>query len=194
MLESRPRRASPSAHRPAPDVGFDGAPLAVEVVELPRGLERAPTIIRNQARYPQAHVGQASGRRSRRGPSRNPRSNPLAREGFATGNGEQGAHAFLHAARADALRPCATRTRLLKSSGTTSATVPSATRSSAFAEIGLLLAGERSTLAELGTQGKHDVEHHADARKALARNAQPGWLGLTMAAARGSSEPADGGR
>src|SRR3989442_14925589 len=42
--------------------GFDRAPRAVEVVELPRDLEGAPAIVGRQALDPQAHAGQTSGR------------------------------------------------------------------------------------------------------------------------------------
>src|SRR2546430_16142833 len=47
-----------------------------------------------------------------------------------------------------------------------------------IAEIRLILAGERSALAQLGTQGEHHVEHHADARKALARERATGLVGV----------------
>src|SRR5207302_10818220 len=35
-----------------------------------------------------------------------------------------------------------------------------------------------SALAELGPQGKHHVEHHADAREALARKRAAGLIGI----------------
>ena len=65
-------------------------------------------------------------------------------------------------------RPCATRRRLLASSLTTSATVPSATRSSSGIELGLRAVGERAARAQLGAQGEQHIEHHADAGQRLA--------------------------
>src|SRR2546422_154056 len=81
--------------------GFDRAPRAVEVVELPRDFESAPAIACRQAFDPQAHVGQTPGRVQPRSEHK-PEVEPARARRIVAGNGEQGAHAFLHAARADA--------------------------------------------------------------------------------------------
>src|SRR6266849_1164395 len=81
--------------------GFDRAPLAVEVVELPRDIEGAPAIVRYQALDPQAHIGQTSGRVEPRPEQKSEIESARARR-IAAGSGKEGAHAFLHAARADA--------------------------------------------------------------------------------------------
>ena len=74
-------------------------------------------------------------------------------------------------------RPCATRMRLLASSFTTSATVPSATMSSSSASVGSGARSERAAPAQLRAQRQHHVEDHAHAREVLARESRspPGW-------------------
>ena len=67
--------------------------------------------------------------------------------------------------------PCATRIRLLRSSRTTSATVPSATRSSSAIEPRLRGGREAAAGAQFRAQRQQHVEHHADAREVLAREA-----------------------
>jgi hypothetical protein len=47
--------------------------------------------------------------------------------------------------------------------------------------------GEAAALAQLGTRGQQHVEHHADPASALLAKPQPGWLGLTMTSASGST-------
>ncbi len=61
--------------------------------------------------------------------------------------------------------------RLLRSSRTTSATVPSATRSSSASSRGCVAAVKRPRRAQFRAQRQQHVEHHADARQVLARKA-----------------------
>src|SRR5437773_2407222 len=82
-------------------VGFDRAPRAVELVELPRDLEGAPAVPGGQALDPKAHVGQTPGRVQAR-PEQKPEVEPGRTRRVLAGNGEKRAHAFLHTASADA--------------------------------------------------------------------------------------------
>src|SRR6266513_4674481 len=82
-------------------VGFDRAPRAVELVELPRDLEGAPAVPGGEALDPKAHVGQTPGRVQAR-PEQKPEVEPARTRRVLAGNGEKRAHAFLHTARADA--------------------------------------------------------------------------------------------
>jgi hypothetical protein len=61
--------------------------------------------------------------------------------------------------------------RLLSSSFTTSATVPSATRSSSAPRLGTGAVAERAAFAQFDPQRQHQVEHYADAGQILAREA-----------------------
>ncbi len=148
-------------------VGFDGAPLAVEVVELPRDLERAPAVVGRQALDSQAHVGQAPGRVQPR-PEQKSEIESAGARGIASGNGEQRAHAFLHAARADAPQALRHQDAIVEIERHDVGDRSERDQVEHVAEIRLIFAGERSAPAKLGTQGEHHVEHHADARKALA--------------------------
>ena len=73
--------------------------------------------------------------------------------------------------RGCACRPCATRRRLLASSRTTSATVPSATRSSRRPAAAASPRSKHAARAQLAAQREQHVEHHADAGEVLAREA-----------------------
>ena len=64
--------------------------------------------------------------------------------------------------------PCATSVRLRRSSRTTSATVPSATRSSSAARLGSGARGKGAALAQQRARRQQHVEHHADAGEMLA--------------------------
>ncbi len=107
----------------------------------------------------------------RRGPSAKPRSNgealrasrPATRNSAAT-------PACMRPARMR-LMPCATRMRLLASSLTTSATVPSATRSSRLSSLGWVCGVEHAAPAQFGAQRQQHVEHDADAGQVLAGEA-----------------------
>jgi hypothetical protein len=74
-------------------------------------------------------------------------------------------------------KPWLTRMRLLRSSLTTSATVPRATRSSRLAKLGSGVR-QKATLAQFGTQGEHDVEHDADTGDALGREIAARLIGI----------------
>ena len=74
------------------------------------------------------------------------------------------------------LMPCATRMRLLASSRTTSATVPSATRSSRLSSLGWVCGVEDAAPAQFGAQREQHVEHHADAGQVLAGEAAFGLV------------------
>ena len=124
----------------------------------------------------------------RRGPSREAQVEGGGARGFAAGNAEQRRDAR-HACgpRACACRPCATRMRLLASSCTTSATVPSATRSSSASSCGWVCGVEHAAPAQFGAQGQQHVEHHADAGQVLAREAAAGLVGVDDARAPAGS-------
>ena len=157
--------------------GFDRAPRAVEVVELPRDLEGAPAIVGRQALDPQAHVGQTSGRVEPRPEQKSEIESARARR-IVAGNGEQRAHAFLHAARADAPQALRNQDAVVEIERHDVGDRAERDQIEHIAEIRLILAGERSALAKLGPQGKHYVEHHADTRKALARKRAAGLVGI----------------
>ena len=169
-------------------VGLDFTAFAVEIVELLGDGQGAGRVVGDQAFDAQAHVGQAAGGVEAR----------AEQEAEVEGGGAFGSRpAALNRAampafiwpRACASGPWLTRMRLLRSSLTTSATVPSATRSSRWRIRFRALGVETSRVAQFGAQGEHDVEHHADAGDALDGKPQPGWLGLTMHSAAGSVSP-----
>ena len=103
-----------------------------------------------------------------RGPAAKPRSKQDAR--FASRPATRNSAAMPGCIRPSRMRfkPCATRMRLLRSSRTTSATVPRATRSSSVGEIGFRPLLEPAAPAQLRPQREHDVEHHAHAGDGLA--------------------------
>ena len=111
--------------------------LAVEFVQLQRQVNPIGKIVREQALYAQAHVGHTAGR-IQPWPQRKPEVCGSHLFWLSAGDSDQGQHTLGTTARADASQPCPcpTRIRLLKSISTTSATVPSATRSSKGARFG----------------------------------------------------------
>ncbi len=72
--------------------------------------------------------------------------------------------------------PCATSVRLIRSRRTTSATVPSATRSSSAPRFGSAAVGECAARAQLRPCGQQHVEHDADAGEMLARKRASGLI------------------
>ena len=103
-----------------------------------------------------------------RGPSAKPKSKPQARRASRPAAANSAATPGCMRPARMRFRPCATRRRLLASSFTTSATVPSATRSSSASSRGWLSAREAAARAQLGARGEQHVEHHADAGQGLA--------------------------
>src|SRR5438876_10343581 len=67
--------------------GFDRAPRAVELVELPRDLEGAPAVPGGQALDAEAHVGQTPGR-VQAPPEQKPEVEPARTRRVLAGNGE----------------------------------------------------------------------------------------------------------
>src|SRR3970040_796695 len=96
---------------------FNLAALAVQPVELLRAVRGARLVVGDQAFDAQAHVGEAPGRAAMPGWPFPARSR---------------------------FRPCATRLRLLASSGTTSATVPRATKSVSDPRLGSFFSWKKS--------------------------------------------------
>ena len=164
------RQAAHRAERLVLHLRLDRAALLVELVEAHGETLGARGIVLEQALDADAHVIEAAGgvqprrHRRRRDP---PRSAPR-------GCGRQwSSSAWMPATQRPArmrFRPCATSTRLLASSGTTSATVPSATRSSSAAT-------PPGTL-ECAVHGRHQVESDADAGERAARKAAAGEVGI----------------
>ena len=124
-------------------VGEQAADAERHVGEPPRGVEARP-----------GDEAEVDSRRAR---------------GVAAGDGEQRGDAGLRAPGADAREPCATRMRLTWSRRTTSATVPSATRSSSAARFGSARAANAPRCAQPRAQRAQHVEHDADAGDVLAR-------------------------
>ena len=106
-----------------------------------------------------------------RGPSAKPKSKPAARAGSRPATWNSAATPGCMRPLRMRFSPCATSRRLLASSLTTSATVPSATRSSSVSSRGCVAVGKRTARAQLGARGQQHVEHHADAGDALAAEA-----------------------
>jgi hypothetical protein len=110
-------------------VGFDRAPLAVQFVELPRQRQGAVGVVGEQALDADRHVGEPPGgidARADRETEIGGRAVRTLRPATWNSAAMPGAAWPLRMRSS----PAATRMRLLRSSGTTSATVPSATRSS----------------------------------------------------------------
>ena len=120
--------------------GLDVAPLAVDRVELAaRVRRRAPASSVSRHSMPSV----MSARRPaafRRGPSAKPKSKALARSRVARRRREQRGDARLHAAGADALQALRDEAAVVRVEPTTSATVPSATRSSSASSRGCVAA------------------------------------------------------
>src|SRR5207248_7091230 len=129
----------------------DRAPRAVELVELPRDLEGAPAVPGGQALDPKAHVGQTPGRVQAR-PEQKPEVEPARTRRVLAGNGEKRAHAFLHTARADAPQALSNEDAVVEIERHDVGDRAERHQVEHIAEIRLILAGERSALAQLGTQ------------------------------------------
>jgi hypothetical protein len=167
---------------------LDVAPLAVDAVEHARQFVGAPAS--SVSRHSMPSVMSASRPAAlMRGPSAKPKSKVVATAALRPAALNSAATPAGMRARADARRPCATRRRLLASSFTTSATVPSATSGSSASSLGCVGRVEHAARAQLGAQRQQHVEHHADAGDDLLSKSQPGWLGLTSTSASGSSGP-----
>ncbi len=158
-------------------VAFDRAARAIEIVQLPGDLEGAPAILRYQALDPQAHVGQTPGGVQPRPEQKSEIESARAR-GIVAGNGKERAHAFLHAARADAPQALGNQDAIVEIERHDVGDRAQGDQIEHIAQIRFRLAREPSTLAQLGAQGKHHVEHHADAREALARKRAAGLVGI----------------
>ena len=127
-------------------------------------------VVGQQAFDAQRHVGQPAGGVDARA-QREAEVEGGGRLRLAAGGGEQAGQAAGQRAGADALRPCATRRRLLASSFTTSATVPSATSGSSASSLGCVCASKHAARAQFGAQRQQHVEHHAHAGDRLALEA-----------------------
>ena len=87
-------------------------------------------------------------------------------------------------------RPCSTRMRLLRSSVTTSATVPRATRSRYSARLGSgRVGGEPARRAQPGAQRHQHIEDHANPGQVLARKGTTGLIGVDDGRRRGQCVP-----
>ncbi len=165
------RQAVQRGARLVQHLAFDPAPLAVQAVQLLRAVGGARLVVGEQAFDAEAHVGQAP-----RGVQARAEDEAEVEAGRVAGRAAGGARA---APRGPALpwparrrfSPCATRMRLFASSGTTSATVPSATRSVRAARLGSALVFECVSISQFGPQRQHHVEHHAHAGDRLGREA-----------------------
>jgi hypothetical protein len=115
--------------------GLDAAAFAVELVELWAMLMARAHVVGDQAFDAQRHVGQAAGGVEARaeGEAQVEGGGP---GGVAAGGGKQGADAGLHAVGAHALQALGDEDAVVAVERTTSATVPSATRSSRSARLG----------------------------------------------------------
>ncbi len=135
-------------------------------------------IVGQQAFNANRHVGQVPGGVDARAPGQSPCHKwwPAAR--FCLLAWYSAAHACWHGAFAYALQhPGATRRRLLASSLTTSATVPSATSGSRVSSRGWFCASNCAALAQLGAQHQQYVEHHAHPSQVFPGKAcsRAGW-------------------
>ena len=106
-----------------------------------------------------------------RGPRAKPKSPALAWRGSRPAAANRAATPGCIRPARIRFSPCATRQRLLRSRRTTSATVPSATRSSRASSRGCVRNTELAALAQLGAQRQQHVEGDADAGELLAREA-----------------------
>ena len=106
-----------------------------------------------------------------RGPRAKPKSPALAWRGSRPAAAKRAATPGCIRPARIRFRPWATRQRLLRSRRTTSATVPSATRSSSASSRGCSAGGELAALAQLGAQRQQHVEGDADAGELLAGEA-----------------------
>jgi hypothetical protein len=147
---------------------LERAPLAVDGVEHRRELVRARGVVAEQALDAERHVGQRPAA-FRRGPIAKPKSAALAWRGSRPATANSAATPGCMRPARIRFSPCATRQRLLRSRRTTSATVPSATRSSKASSRGCAAQGELAALAQLGAKREQDIEGDADAGEVLAR-------------------------
>ena len=171
-------------------VALDVAPFAVELVELPREFERALEAVRRQAFDADRHVGQAPGRVDARA--------DREAEVVGAGGARRPCPATWNSAAIPGCRrplrmrcsPCATRMRLLRSRRTTSATVPSATRSSSVVELRLRRRREARRARAVPRAAR--AARRTSRRRppgSCSGKPQPGWFGLTMHAAVGQHGP-----
>ncbi len=105
----------------------------------------------------------------RRGPATKPRSKAVARRASRPATANSAAMPGRALPARILASPCATSVRLTRSSRTTSATVPSATRSSSVAKLGSGRVAERPARAHRRARREQHVEHHADAGEMPAR-------------------------
>ena len=147
----------------------------IELIETCGERGRRPDIVGEQALNSHGHVIDASGRIE-------PWATPNARSAAMRPSRERPAmssSARMPAAQRPArmrFNPCETRTRLLASSGTRSATVPRATRSRNSAAPGA--PGGQPLLVEPPLQRRHHVEGHSHARERAALEETAGQVGI----------------
>jgi hypothetical protein len=160
---------------------LDLAALAVQRVQLPREAHRPHRVVGDQALDADAHVVEAAGGiQPRPGGEAQVAGRDLL--DAAAGDLQQRPQPGRQRPARMRRRPCSTRMRLLRSSVTTSATVPSATRSSSSRQIRLgPPAGARdlepAAAAQLGAGRREQIEHDADAGQVLAGNRSPAGSG-----------------
>jgi hypothetical protein len=188
----RPRTALGDLQRLLAHAALDVAPLAVDAVQHARQFVGARRVVGQQALDAQRHVGQPAGRVDAR----------AEREAEVEGGGDLALRpAAVNSAASPhgmaparmRFRPCATRRRLLASSLTTSATVPSATRAAAHRAWAAWRV-EHAARAQLGAQRQQHVEHHADAGDRLALEVAARLVRVDDHGGLGSWGRAGGGR
>ena len=151
-------------------VALDVAPLAVELVELPRQFQRALEAVGRQALDADRHVGQSPGRVDA-GADREAEVHGAGRPRVLAGDLEQRRHPGMQSPVADPLQP-------LRDENPVVAVEPHdvcdrAERDEVEQRVEPRLRGRREAPAgaQFRAQRQQNVEHHADARQVLARKA-----------------------
>ena len=176
FVEQRSRQSASACSRMPPSISRRSRlmPSSVRASSSARA-----GVVGQQAFDAQRHVGQAPGGVDARAQRKAEVEGGGARAASRAGRREQRGHARLHARRrARASGPAPPGGGCWRRACTTSATVPSATRSSRASSLGCAGRVEHAALAQLGAQRQQHVEHHADAGDGLALEAAAGLVGV----------------
>ncbi len=148
-------------------VALDVAPLAVQLVQLPRQLQRAFEAFRGEALDADRHVGQAPGRVDARTDCE-AEIHRARRAGVLARHLEQRRHAGMQAPVADPLQPLGDEDAVVAVEA--HHVGDSAEGDEVEQRVELRLRGRREppARAQFGAQREQHVEHHADARQVLA--------------------------
>ena len=165
-------------------VGFDVAAFAVEGIELLGDLQGAGGVVGEQAFDTQAHVGEPPGGVQARAED----EAEIHGRGFARvapGGFEEGGEAGLHAAGAHPFQALADQDAVIAVEFDNISDGAEGDEVEQVGKVGFGALSKIAALAQFGAQGKHDVEHDADAGDAFGGEVAARLIGIDDAISGG---------